>query len=75
MPTPNTIETPESAVGNLAISLGILLSRGFNQDQMACYIESVCVLAYAAKVDRDVLAAFDLSFTKKIVDACWPIDN
>lgn len=63
-------ETPESAVGNLAIALGFLMADGkLTEPAIRCYVESVCVLAH--KADAIIaLTAFDTPETKKIAYEC-----
>ena len=64
----NTIETPETAVGNLGIALGLwIASSNVSQIQIECFVESVCVLAAKADV-KDELSVFDLPMVKSIVD-------
>lgn len=62
----NTIETPETAVGNLGFALGILTAGGMSTEQVECFVESVCVLADKAGV-RKSLSVFDLPELQAIV--------
>lgn len=59
-----TEETPESAVANLAVIAGMLISSGAIQlAQLQCFVESVTVLAMHAGVG-DELKAFDHPMTR-----------
>ena len=66
----NTIETPESAVGNLAMALGMWMATGMvSEEQKECFVESVCVLAVEADVEKALLA-FDTPDVRKIAAEC-----
>lgn len=56
------MNTAERAVGDLAITLGILVGASIvTSEQIDCYIESVLVLAFQARVSRqDALQPFDI---------------
>ena len=53
--------TPEQAIGQLCVAVGILIARGIEESHIKCLIESILVLAKSAGVSREkAIQPFDL---------------